>query len=226
MRDATGAMVGAVSVVQDMTERKRLEEALRQAEREAAARAGELEAIFEALTDGLMVYDAQGHIVRSNQAASQLLGFEAHPEFVALSLQERALRYAPRDAEGQPVPPEQFAPARVLRGEVFTGAQATDQRLETPDGREVAVSMTGRPLRDAEGTITGAVGIARDVTERWRLEREVAERAAQLEAILESIADGVCVTDRQRRVRHLNQTYRALLGLELDPTGWTLLPVG
>jgi signal transduction histidine kinase len=67
------------------------------------------------------------------------------------------------------------------------------------------------------------VGIARDVTERRRLEREAAERAAQLEAIFESIADGICVTDRQGRVQHMNQAYRTLLGLELDPMGWTFL---
>ena len=58
------------------------------------------------------------------------------------------------------------------------------------------------------------MGIVRDVTERRRLEREVAERAAQLEAIFESIADGLVVTDRQGRVLHMNQALRTLLGLE------------
>jgi PAS domain S-box-containing protein len=84
--------------------------------------------------------------------------------------------------------------------------------------------MTGRPLRDAEGTIIGAVGIARDETEQRRLEREVAAHAAQLDAIFESIADGVLVTDPQGRVLHMNRAGRTLLGLgpEQDPTGWTL----
>ena len=222
-RDETGAIRGAVGVVQDITGRKRLEEALRQAEREAAARARELEAIFEALTDGLLVYDAQGRILRSNIAARQLLGFEAHPEFASLPWKERAIRYAPLDAEGQSVLPKDLALSRLLRGEVLTGAHTAEDSLHTPDGREVAFSMTGRPLRTAAGEIIGAVGIARDETERRRLEREVAERAAQLEAIFESIADGVVVTDHEGRVLHLNAAYRTLLELEGEPKGVTLL---
>jgi PAS domain S-box-containing protein len=110
-----------------------------------------------------------------------------------------------------------------LRGEVLSGVNTADDRLQTPDGREVAFSMTGRPLRDAEGTIIGAVGIARDETARRRLERQVAEHAAQLEAIFESIADAVVVTDHQGRILRMNQAGRTLLGLEQgqDPTGWT-----
>src|SRR5260221_4197083 len=223
IRDATGAIRGAVSVVQDITARKHLEAALRQAEREAAARARELDTIFEALTDGLLVYDAEGRILRSNQAASRLLGFEAHPEFAALPWKERAVRYAPRDEQGHPLLPEDLALSRLLRGEVLTGAHTAGDGLQTPDGREVAFSMTGRPLRDAAGTIIGAVGIARDETARRRLERQVAEHAAQLEVIFESIADAVVVTDRQGVCLRRNQSCRILLGVETgkDPTGWT-----
>ena len=223
IRDEHGTILGAADIHQDITERKQLEAALRQAEREAAARAVELEAIFEALTDGLLVYDADGRILRSNTVARQLFGFEAHPEFGSLPWQERAIRYAPRDAEGQPLPPEDLTLSRLLRGEVLTSAQAVDNRLQTPDGREVTFSMTGRPLRDAEGEIVGAVAIARDVTERRRLEREVAERAAQLAAIFESVADGLVVTDAHGRIIQMNQALRTLLGIDLDPTGRTRL---
>lgn len=220
MRDATGAIAGGVVAILDISERKRLEAALRQAEQAAAERAGELEAIFEALTDGLLVYDAEGRILRQNRAASQLLGFEAQPQFASLPWHERAVRYAPRDAQGQPVLPEDLALSRLLRGEVLTGAQTATDCLQTPDGREVEFSMTGTPLRNAEGGIIGAVAIVRDETQRRRLERQVAEHAAQLDTIFESIADKVFVTDRQGRVLHMNQAYRTLLGLEQDPTGW------
>ena len=221
IRDGTGAIRGAVSVVQDITERKRLEAALRQAEREAAAQARELEAIVEALTDGLMVYNAEGRILHANQAARGLLGFDAHPEFADLPWKERIARYTPLDAQGEPIPPEGLALSRLLRGEVLTGAQPAKDCLHTPDGREVSFGMTGCPLRDAEGDIIGAVAIVRDETERRRLERQVAERAAQLETIFESIADGVVVTDREGRIVHMNQAYRTLLGLQQDPVGWT-----
>jgi PAS domain S-box-containing protein len=190
IRDANGAIHGAVGVLQDITERKRLEDALRQAERAAAARARELEAIFEALTDGLMVYDAEGRILRSNTAARQLLGFDAHPEFVTLPWKERATRYTPLDARGQPILPDDLALSRLLRGEVLTGTQTAEDCLHTPDGREVTFSMTGRPMRDAEGEIMGAVGIVRDVTEHRRLERQTREALNALLAMAEALVQG------------------------------------
>jgi PAS domain S-box-containing protein len=220
--DERAALQGAVGVLQDITERKRLEEALRQAEQEAEARARELEAIFEALADGLLVYDAEGHILRTNIAARQILGLEAHLEFAALPLQERAIRYALRDEQGHPIPTEDSAPSQLVHGKVLTSKEAAEHCLQTPDGREVFISLTGRPLRTAAGAISGAVAIVRDVTERRRLEREVTEGAAQLNTIFESIADGVIVTDRQRRVLHMNQAARTLLLLEPDPTGFTI----
>jgi PAS domain S-box-containing protein len=54
------------------------------------------------------------------------------------------------------------------------------------------------------------------------LEQQVAEHAAQLETIFESIADAVVVTDRQGRVLQVNQAVRTLLGLEQDSVGWTI----
>ncbi len=171
--------------------------ALHQAEREAAARAREAEAIFDALTDGLVVYDAEGRILRSNTAARQLLGFDAHPEFSTLPWKERAARYTPRDAEGQPVPPEDLALSRLLRGEVLTGAQTAEDCLHTPDGREVSFSMTGQPLHSAEGTLIGAVGIVRDVTERRRLERQTREALDALLAMAEALVQGDEQTRRE-----------------------------
>jgi PAS domain S-box-containing protein len=85
------------------------------------------------------------------------------------------------------------------------------------------------------------VGIFSSMLHRWRqtfydtaprsflrqskeqcLEWQVAEHAAQLETVFESIADGVVVTDRQGRVLQINQAGRTLLGLEQDSVGWTI----
>jgi PAS domain S-box-containing protein len=220
--DEQGIIIGGVGIHQDISERKRMEEALRVSEREAAARASELEAVFEAMTDALFVYDAEGRILRHNTAARQIFALDVQPDIVSLPFGARAPRYVPLDKNGQPFPVEQLAVSRILRGEVLTSSHASDERLHTLDGRELSVSITGRPLYNPEGAITGAVAIIRDVTERRRLEQEVAERAAQLETIFESIADGVIVTDCQGRVQYMNQAIRGLLGIEQDPKGLTM----
>ena len=131
---------------------------LRQAKREPAARSVELQLIFEALPDGLLVYDADGRIVRSNTAARQLLGLQTHPEFATLPWKERAAQYAMLDTVEKRIPPEDLALSRLLRGELLTGTHTAEDRLHTVDGHDVSFSMTGRPLFDAEGALVGAVG--------------------------------------------------------------------
>ena len=112
---------------------------------------------------------------------------------------------------------------RILRGEVLTGAQAVDVYFPTPKGdTQVAFSASGTPLRNAEGSITGAVMVTRDVTERHQLEREVAERAQELEAIFEAITDGIAVLDAQGMLIRTNQAFRTLHGVEQDPDYLTL----
>jgi PAS domain S-box-containing protein len=220
--DDQGVIIGGVGIHQDISERKHMEEALRASERETAARASELEAVFEAMTDALFVYDAEGRILRHNTAARQIFAFDVQPDIVSLPFGARAPRYVPLDKNDRPFPIEQLAVSRILRGEVLTSGHASDERLHTLNGRELSVSITGRPLYNPEGAITGAVAIIRDVTERRRLEQEVAERAAQLETIFESIADGLIVTDCQGRMQYMNQAIRGLLGIEQDPKGLTM----
>src|SRR5690242_13004217 len=66
MRGAEGDIVGGVLVMRDVTER-------RQMEQEMARRAALLETIFESITDGLIVTDHQGRILRMNRAIKTML---------------------------------------------------------------------------------------------------------------------------------------------------------
>jgi PAS domain S-box-containing protein len=77
---------------------------------------------------------------------------------------------------------EEWPVSRVLRGEVLTGEEAVDTLVRRPDGRDVLLSVSGAPIRDARGRIVGGVIVDRDVTERRRLERRTREA---LEALLE-----------------------------------------
>ena len=162
---------------------------LQQARREPAARSVELQLIFEALPDGLLVYDADGRIVRSNTAARQLLGLQTHPEFATLPSKERAAQYAMLDTVEKRIPPEDLALSRLLRGELLTGTHTAEDRLHTVDGHDVSFSMTGRPLFDAEGALVGAVAIARDVTEQRRLESQTHAALAALLAMAEALVE-------------------------------------
>jgi PAS domain S-box-containing protein len=191
--------------------------ALKHAEARLAEQASEHEAIFEAQADGVGVYDLQARFVRANTALRDLLGLDVDAEYPSLPLEERAQRLLLFDEQGRQLPLDEWPQWRVLRGEILAGASAMDARVRTLDGRELWISITGAPVRAADGRATGTVLIARDVTARRALERQLAEQAAELEAIFEAMADGVLVHDAQGRVLRVNQAYRDLMGVEADP---------
>src|SRR5205085_2839987 len=91
LRTAEGRVLGVVRIMHDVT-------AHRQAEQKAAARAQEVEAIFEAMTDGVAVYDVQGNLLHANSALRTLLALDRDPTYSSRPFPERLTVLAMRDA--------------------------------------------------------------------------------------------------------------------------------
>src|SRR5579884_267134 len=159
----------------DGTERRPLEQQMGEAEQGTSSRAHQLEAIFEAITDGIFVYDQDGHILRMNRAARELLGLDDLPGYTALSLEERGQLLTQRYVQGQSLPLAQWATTRVLSGEMLTDTTAVEFTVRNLRGRELRIQLSGAPIRDQEGDIVGAINLCRDVTERWKLEQRTQE---------------------------------------------------
>ena len=185
IRDEHGAIVGVTGIHQDITERKRLEAALRQAERDAEARASQLEAILEAMADGVVVFDRSGRILHENPAAWKLLNLDGRTEGLPRTIGEMGQLLNVRDEDGQPLPEAQWPPLRALRGETVSGAGAMDILVRAPDGRDLLVNQSAAPIHDTTGQVAGGVLISRDVTERRRLERRTHEALDALLAMAE-----------------------------------------
>lgn len=154
----------------------------RVAAREADARAARLEAVFNAIADSMYVYDRDGHLVQTNAAALYVNPLSGDPDYLARPFAERIAVFDVHTAQGAPIAVEDLPVSRVLRGEVLTGSHAEDTTMHTPDGRDILLNTSGAPVRDADGAITGAVIVSRDVTERRRL---VLRTQVALDALLE-----------------------------------------
>lgn len=179
----------------------------------------ELSAIFMAMTDAVFVFDADGRIVRMNDAAATLTQAGENPAFVALPLGARRAVLEMRDLDGRILPREEWPATRALRGERLIGAAAPDVLARTPDGHDLVLNISGAPLFDAQGQVTGAVCVSRDVTERKRLERELAERAAEMESIFATQVEGVVYADSAGHIIRMNDAQRQLLlSRGVDPT--------
>ena len=152
---------GAVLLLRDITERERAEEALQESEER-------LRAIFNGAIDTIFTKDPQGHYTQVNNACAQLfklpkddiLGktdFDLFPESYARHIVE--------------------TDKRVLRD----GKMVVDEDTEPMGGTMYTFHIIKVPLRDSEGKMTGLCGIARDITERKRIEEKLKEYALQIE---------------------------------------------
>ncbi|HEU5369531.1 MAG TPA: ATP-binding protein [Ktedonobacterales bacterium] len=157
---------------------------------ETALHARQWEAIFETLVDGLIVFDAHGNLLHMNAAARALLGHERQPDYSLKKATERPSPYHPRDEHGQALAIEQWPITRILQGEALRGSDAVDVRLVNQDGQELEVSVSGSPLWDEAGQLSGAVVTLHDVTERRRLARRTQESLEAVLAMAEALVTG------------------------------------
>ncbi len=187
VRDTAGSIIGGVVITRDVTERRHLERNIQGYAREAVARANQLEAIIEAMADGVLIYDAEGRLVQANKAARDLIALDIVPDYFSHSAQERIPQLLLRDERGQLLPEDQWPVHRILRGETLEGTNTMDVIVHALDGRDMRLSTSGAPVRDSERRIVGGVLIIRDVTERRHLEQRTHDTLNALLAIAEDL---------------------------------------
>jgi PAS domain S-box-containing protein len=107
-----------------------------------------------------------------NEAERRLVGYDAALDDAGCLYAEFAGRRMPRDLENRPFTKEQLSAERILRGETLTGANAPEIRVRALDGRKLIIRISGAPLRNARGIISGAVVAISDVTERYQMEEQ------------------------------------------------------
>jgi PAS domain S-box-containing protein len=148
-----------------------------QAQAEAELRARQLEAVFEATSFPIIVYDETGTPVRANPAAAAAWGFDP----VGVGRVEAARRRAMRYPNGAAVPPDELPTTRALNGEVVHG----ERYLFTDGWGEERVALHSvSPLRSGDD-VQGAVAVWHDITEQDRAARERAAAYQQLQQLNE-----------------------------------------
>lgn len=149
----------AVVAHENITERKKAEEALQNQQ-------VLLETILSQAADGIVVCDTQGRFTFANAAARRIAMME--PEGAALETIPEVVG-VPHYPDGTRMPVEEWSMPRALRGETTVGMEV---RLVRPDGSYYDLLVSAGPLKNADGTISGAVASFRDITERKRAEEE------------------------------------------------------
>ncbi len=210
--DPSGAPAYFISVVEDISEYRRLTAAVQESERVAVARAKQFDAIFEAIADGVILYDRQGNIVRSNAAARQMFGLDPASDAFTRPLRERLERFNACDAQGNPFRTSELPIMEPAENGSWRG-MPMDVSAQALDGRHLWLSVSGAPFYDSEGRPSGAVCILRDITRRHQLEQQIIEESNQRETILEALGDAILVYDAKGNIVRLNEAAHQMLGL-------------
>ena len=166
--DEAGKPVRMYGTVQDVTERRRAEEA-----REVLA------AIVESSGDAIISKDLDGTITSWNDSARRIFGYDAGE---VIGLPVAVLIPAELAAE------EAYILARLRRGE---RVEPFETVRVAKGGRRVDVSLTISPVRDADGRVVGASKVARDITDRKRAEEALRVAKEQLDLAIRGSNIGI-----------------------------------
>jgi PAS domain S-box-containing protein len=186
--------VGGIGIFsEDITAYKEAELALR-------AQHARLEAVFAAIPDVVIEYDAQLRLVRCNAAALRILG-QTSTDFTR-DQASSGLNFRP--LEGGALPTERLPTSRALRGELVTGELFV---MTTAAGEERVVSAYAVPLCHGE-RIDGVLALSHDMTERYRAEQAL----RRYRQIVETSSEMLIFLDRELCLQVVNPAYAAFYG--------------
>ncbi len=184
-----------IGVSYDVTARKEAEEALRREQ-------SQLQAVFQSIEDGIAVTDMEGSFLMVNEAEARINGFDSIEE-MKQRLEFYRKIYQLYHPNGDVLPFEEWPLKRILQGEAISQLEFRVKRLDT--GKECFFSFSGTPVYDENGQQILAVVSNRDISERKKAEQELYDQKAQLEAVFQSIQEGLIVTDVEGNIRLFNE---------------------
>jgi PAS domain S-box-containing protein/putative nucleotidyltransferase with HDIG domain len=159
-------IVGTRSYIWDITQRKKIEEEIRNSEER-------LKLLFEFAPDGYYLTDLKGNFLDGNKAAEEMVGYKkeeligknfAKAKILSSNQLPKALALLARNAMGQPTGPDEFT-------------------LIRKDGSKTIVGIRTFPVKIGGQTVV--LGIARDITDYKRTQDELRRSYERMQKVLE-----------------------------------------
>jgi PAS domain S-box-containing protein len=190
LHDVAGRVMGVLGIYSDITDRKRMEEALHDQVRRT-------QLILDTAMDGFFRLNLDGRILDANAAFAAITGYATN-ELSGMSIHK---------IEAQET-------AEETRQHIEALMRATHGRFETKhrrkDGRVVDVEISAHVGRFADETFFSC--FARDITDRKRMEAELRESEGRHRAITETAQDAIITSDAQGEVQFWNSAAERIFG--------------
>jgi PAS domain S-box-containing protein len=192
LTDDDGAIVGTLSSGEDITERKKIEEASRRSEER-------FRSLIDQAADAIFVHDLNGEFLEVNQQASKSLGY-ARAELLLMSVND-------------------IDPDIVHRGDsakYWLNLPATFEAIHRrKDGTTFPVEIRLGPIEYGETKVV--LAMVRDITDRKMTEKALQENEDRCRTIFQTSPDAISITRLSDRVYvEINDSFTELTGFTRD----------
>lgn len=186
--DDENNVIGVISVVEDISERQKADEALKQSQQRLAQ-------LVEQSPLAFIEWDLNFCVREWNKAAEEIFGYTRQN-----ALGQHAKFILSEDV--WPIVDNIWEHLVTLTG----GERSTNSNI-TADGDTIMCEWYNTPLLNDNGEVTGVVSVIDDITERQRIEAE----RERLSEILENTTDFVAISDMDGEIIYMNQAGHEIL---------------
>ena len=216
IKDAAGQTVRIYGANQDVTERVRAEEAIRESN-------GKLRLAMDIARLGYWEFDLATHRLTLDDGILKMLRTSVDQEGTrSFALEQYARRFIP--PENTHIVEDGFAAALASTGSRYRNV--VEHPIVRADGSRGVIQVQVRAERDASGRIVRAYGCNQDITERAEAELALRESEERFRQVVEHIQEVFWMTDRDStQVLYVSPAYETVWGrtcasVYADPTSW------
>ncbi len=180
-----------LNIIRDITERKRIEDALHMSEKEKTL-------ILDGISEIVLYYDTGMRIKWANKTASLFTGL------------------TPEQLKGRRCHEVFFNSTSICANcmfkKILTGVQAPGGEIKKIKGKTLFVR--GYPVHEQNGTVTGLVFVMTDLTERKQLESALLESEKKFATIYDAAIVGITLVGLDGTIIDCNKAFQELLGYD------------
>ena len=196
-RTASGDIDFISTIIRDISERKRMEESLRESEEKYRT-------IVDNMQDAFFRCDLNGEIIYTTASAARLLGCPSAEEMVGLRVKD--FYYHPEEAE------KHF---EMLQSQGrLAHYELTLKRQD--NGQPVVVLANSQFYRDKDGTIIGIEGVYSDITDRKQAEEALRKSEEKYRRIIDTANEGIWLLDADLLTTFVNARLAEIIGYPME----------